>query len=357
MGTISSLHPAVFYALISALVLSMFVPDSSPAATNSPAHDTPVPRRIVMVIHGGAGTIRRSSMTPEREKKYRDALAKALRTGYKVLAGGGASVDAVEAAIRTMEDSPLFNAGRGAVFTHEGKNEMDASIMVGDTRNAGAVASVSNIRNPITAARRVLDSSRHVMLVGEGAMHFAHEQGLRFEPDSYFFTQERWDRLQKAKAADESQSGMLPYLSGDKFGTVGAVALDAKGTIAAGTSTGGLTDKQWGRVGDSPIVGAGTYADNRTCGVSSTGTGEYYMRGVLAYRVSALMELAGVSLHDAVHRVIHEDLVAIGGTNTGGMIALDAAGNVVMDFNTAGMYRGYIRADGEPHTYLYDEGD
>jgi len=309
---------------------------------------------IALVIHGGAGTIRKSTMSPEREKQYRDALEFALTTGHRILADGGSSLDAVEAVIRTMEDSPLFNAGKGAVFTAEGKNEMDASIMDGSDRNAGAVASVSGIRNPISAARKVLTESRHVMLVGTGAMAFAREQHLEFADSAYFFTQSRWDRLQQVKKEEASQSGSLPP-GDDKFGTVGCVALDKAGNLAAGTSTGGLTNKQWGRVGDSPIIGAGTYADNATCGVSATGVGELFIRGALAYRVSALMEHAGYNIDEAAKQVIHDELVELGGTGTGGLIAMNRAGVISMPFNTEGMYRGFIRTDGVAHTSLYKD--
>jgi len=311
---------------------------------------------IVMVIHGGAGTIRKETMTPEREAAYRETLAQALQAGYKILAAGGPALDAVEAAVNVMENSPLFNAGRGAVFTNLGRNELDASIMDGKTHNAGAVASVVGIKNPISAARRVMTESKHVMLVGAGAVAFAREQGLEIADSAYFFTQDRWDSLQRAKKAEQGETGAadVPH---EKYGTVGAVALDADGNIAAGTSTGGITNKRWGRVGDSPIVGAGTYADNYSCGVSGTGVGEYFMRGLLAYDVSAEMRYAKRSLADAVAREIHTKLTGMAGADTGGMIALDREGHVAMEFNTAGMYRGYIRADGVPHTFLYKDDE
>jgi beta-aspartyl-peptidase (threonine type) len=314
---------------------------------------------IAIVIHGGAGTILKKYTTPETETRYRETLDKALTTGYKILAAGGSSLDAVETTIRFMEDSPLFNAGRGAVFTNQGRNEMDASIMDGATLNAGAVASVTNIKNPISAARLVMTESRHVMLIGRGALAFAQEQGLESVDSAYFWTQHRWDQLQKVKAEEAAESGLrfereLISQEQEKLGTVGCVALDRHGNLAAGTSTGGLTNKRWGRVGDSPIIGAGTYANNKTCGVSGTGVGEFFMRGLIAYDISARMELLGVSLDDAADAVI-EKLNDMGGP--GGFIALDKDGNVAMRFNTSGMYRGYMKADGEPRVFLYGTED
>jgi beta-aspartyl-peptidase (threonine type) len=335
-----------------ALALIVATAALSPASGDTPT-DSPT---IAMVIHGGAGTIRKEEMSPEREAEIRAALEQALQTGYGVLAGGGNAVDAVEATMRVMENSPLFNAGKGAVFTNQGRNELDASIMDGSTRNAGAVASVTRIKNPISAARKVMTESRHVMLVGEGAEAFAEANGLELVENEYFFTQDRWDRLQKAIEkekvdADQSAAG----IPADKYGTAGCVALDKDGNIAAGTSTGGLTNKRWGRVGDSPIVGAGTYADNATCGVSCSGVGELFMRGLLAYDVSAMMRYSKAPLEEAVQTVVHTKLTGMQGAHTGGMIALDRDGNIAMEFNTAGMYRGYIRADGVAHTFLYKD--
>ena len=308
---------------------------------------------VVMVIHGGAGTILKENMTPEKESEYRKKLTEVLEAGLAVLQRGGSSVDAVESAIRVMEDSPLFNAGRGAVFTSEGRNEMDAAIMDGASLNAGAVASVTNIKNPISAARKVMTESVHVMLVGRGAEHFAGEQGLELEDSSYFFTEERWNSLQRAREKEASRSDTSTDRNAAvKYGTVGAVALDKNGNIAAGTSTGGLTNKRFGRVGDSPIIGAGTYANNKTCGVSCTGVGEYFMRGLVAYDVSAHMEYAGKNLASAAGAVMKK-LTAMGGS--GGFVALDKNGNVTMPFNTPGMYRGYIRGDGTAHVFFYGE--
>jgi beta-aspartyl-peptidase (threonine type) len=308
---------------------------------------------IAIVLHGGAGTILKKNMSPEREAAYRAKLTEALETGYLVLKNGGSSLDAVEATIRVMEDSPLFNAGRGAVFTNQGRNEMDASIMDGATLNAGAVASVTTIKNPISAARRVMTETRHVMLVGDGATGFARDQGLEMADSAYFWTERRWESLMKAREEEASRSGSSgsPGPS-QKHGTVGCIALDGAGNIAAGTSTGGLTNKRWGRVGDSPIVGAGTYASNNTCGVSGTGIGEYFMRGLIAYDVSARMEYQGITLEEAAAAVI-DKLTAMGGE--GGFVALDHDGNIEMPFNTKGMYRGYIRADGKAHVFIYGD--
>jgi beta-aspartyl-peptidase (threonine type) len=312
------------------------------------------PSHAVLVIHGGAGTIDPSKLTPEREKLYHAALKLALETGYRILEDGGTSLDAVQAAICVMEDDPLFNAGRGAVFTSDGHNEMDASIMDGSTHKAGAVASVRGIKNPIKAARLVMDRTSHVMLVGEGAIQFAREQGLEFADSAYFATQQRWEELQKTKE-EEKQKGPHGSLAfpHTHFGTVGAVAVDRQGNLAAATSTGGLTNKRWGRVGDSPIIGAGTYADNETCAVSCTGRGELFIRGAYAHEVSVLMKYKGMAVDAAAKQVVQNELVKLGGEATGGLVAMDRNGNFAMQFNTRGMYRGYVGEDGIPHTYLY----
>lgn len=307
---------------------------------------------VAMVIHGGAGTITRATMTPEVEKQIREKLAEALQTGYDVLKSGGTSLDAVEKTIRVLEDSPLFNAGKGAVFTHDGRNELDSSIMDGKTMNAGAVTEVTIIRHPITAARAVMEKSKHVMLAGKGAELFATEQGLEIVDPSYFWTERRWKQLQKI-LMKENESGKTSEALDDgdhRFGTVGAVAVDRDGNIAAGTSTGGLTNKMYGRVGDSPIIGAGTYARNQTCGVSGTGTGEYFIRWNVASRISDMMEYKGLSVEEAAKQVI-DMLSTVGGD--GGVIAMDANGNVAMPFNTEGMYRGYVKDDGKPVILLY----
>ncbi len=312
-------------------------------ATIAPAQE---PKKIVLVVHGGAGTITRASMTPEMEQQYRSALEQALRTGLGVLTRGGTSVDAVEATLRVLEDNPLFNAGKGAVFTHDGKNELDAAIMDGKDKRAGAVAGVTIIRNPISAARAVMEKSPHVMMVGRGAELFATKMGLEIVDPSYFWTEKRWKELQRELIKDQPAAGEK------KHGTVGAVALDQNGNLAAGTSTGGLTDKQYGRVGDSPIIGAGTYADNESCAVSATGVGEYFIRWTVAYDIAALMKYRGMSVSDAANEVIHKKLPPEG---EGGVIVLDRKGNFAMTFNSEGMYRGWIGADGVPHVLIYKD--
>lgn len=302
-----------------------------------------------LAIHGGAGTIRRVDLDAQEEQDYRAALATALQTGGDVLEAGGSSLDAVEAVIRFMEDSPLFNAGRGAVFTAEGANELDASIMDGRDRDAGAVAGVRTVRHPITAARRVMDASPHVMLSGAGADAFAAAQGVEQADPAWFRTEARWQSYLRAKArADSTAAAEDPDR---KHGTVGCVARDRDGHLAAGTSTGGMTFKRWGRVGDAPIIGAGTWADDRTCAVSATGHGEYFIRNVVAYDIAALMEYRGLSLQAAADSVIHGKLTPQGAT--GGVVALDRDGRAVMVFNTAGMYRGSLAAGGAPQVSIY----
>lgn len=317
--------------------------------------------KYIMVIHGGAGTIEKKFMTDQKEKAYKETLTEALQAGYDLLKEGKPSLDAVQAAINVMENSPLFNAGKGAVFTHDGKNELDASIMDGKTLKAGAVAGVTDIRNPINAARAVMEKSEHVMMVGKGAEKFAIANGCDSVSPSYFFTQERWDQLQRAlkedsgvvsfKDFDPRQSKIYGVSEWDKkFGTVGAVALDKGGNLAAGTSTGGMTDKMFGRVGDSPIIGAGTYCNNATAGISCTGWGEYFIREVAAYRVSSLVELKKLSVQDAARQVI-EEIGKLGGD--GGMIGLDKSGKIAMEFNTSGMYRGTVDENGKITVYIY----
>ena len=310
-----------------------------------------IKHKFALAIHGGAGTILKSNMTDEQEKAYKDIMSEVLNAGYKILNEGSSSVDAVQKCINIMEDSPLFNAGKGAVFTADGKNELDASIMEGKTLNAGAVAGVSHIKNPIDLARLVMEKSPHVLLAREGAESFAVEQGIELVEEKYFFTEKRWKQLQDKKVKEnQEQSELLKNIS-DKFSTVGVVALDKNGNLAAGTSTGGMTYKKFGRVGDSPIIGAGTYANNKTCAISATGHGEYFMRGLIAYDVSALMEYKGMTLKEAAEMVIHTKLTEMGGT--GGIIAMDANGHIVMPFNTEGMYRGYIYEDGNPKVLIY----
>ena len=306
---------------------------------------------IAIAIHGGAGTIRKEDLTAEKEAEIRLTLDTALRAGYGILQKGGSSVDAVTRAVTLLEDSPDFNAGKGAVFNAEGKNEMDASIMEGKGLEAGAVASVSNIRNPILLARKVMTDSVHVMLMGAGAEQFARDQGIVFEEDDYFYTERRWQQLQKAKNA--SDQVLLSETPANWYSTVGAVALDREGNLAAATSTGGMTNKRWGRVGDSPIVGAGTYADNRSCAVSATGHGEYFIRATVARDICARVQYAGASLEQAADQMIHGQLTEMGGT--GGIIAVDPKGNTALTFNTAGMYRASIDASGKITLAIYGD--
>lgn len=310
---------------------------------------------ITLVIHGGAGTIKRENMTPEREQAYHAALQQALDSGYTVLARGGKSLDAVIAAIKVMENSPLFNAGKGAVFNSEGKNELDASIMDGSNLMAGAVAGVTTIKNPITAAYAVMTKSEHVMMIGDGAEKFAREQNLEIVDPSYFFDSLRYKQWIKAKEAEADREASLidPYIKDKKFGTVGAVALDQYGNIAAGTSTGGMTNKKYGRVGDAPIIGAGTYADNASCGVSATGWGEYFIRLAVAHDIASLVKYTNLSLQQAADSVVMKKVPHLGGD--GGIIALDRQGNISMTFNTEGMYRGYIQKKGEGKTFIYKD--
>ncbi|SFG86338.1 isoaspartyl peptidase/L-asparaginase family protein [Pontibacter chinhatensis] len=324
------------------------------------AQGNPDYSKITLVIHGGAGTITRQNMTPEKEKAYREKLNEALQAGYAVLKKGGTSMDAVEAAIHVMEDSPLFNAGKGAVFTNEGKNELDAAVMDGKTLKAGSVASVTTIRNPISAARAVMEKSEHVMMIGSGAEQFAKINGLKIVDPSYFHTETRYEQLQKIKDKEKTQldhdggtsSTENIFIEGNKFGTVGAVALDAYGNLAAGTSTGGMTNKRFGRVGDAPIIGAGTYADNNTCAVSATGHGEYFIRSVVAHDIAAMMEYKKYSVKKAAEEVVMKKLVERGGE--GGVIALDRKGNIAMPFNSTGMYRGYIK-NGKAEVAIYKD--
>lgn len=316
----------------------------------------------VMVIHGGAGTILKKNMTPEKERAYKEKLTEALQAGYDLLKSGKSSLDAVEATVRVMEDSPLFNAGKGAVFTNEGRNELDAAIMDGRTRAAGSIAGVTTIRNPISAARAVMERSEHVMMVGEGAEKFARQAGLEIVDPRYFWTEDRWKGLVRARK-DDSTRAVLDHGSkksmrlgienkDNKFGTVGAVALDNNGNLAAATSTGGMTNKKYGRVGDAPIIGAGTYA-NKLVGISCTGWGEYFIRNVVAYDVAALMEYKGLSLSEATREVIMKKVPELGGD--GGLIALDKDGNAAMPFNTAGMYRGTVTREGKIEVLIYKD--
>ncbi len=315
---------------------------------------------IRLVIHGGAGAISRTRLTKEREQAYQREIREALVAGYKVLNAGGSSVEAVTEAIVVMEDSPLFNAGKGSVFTHEGHNELDAAIMDGATRMAGAVAGVRMIRNPIRAARAVMTKSSHVMLIAEGAEAFARDQGLEIVDPTYFYTQHRWEQLQRAIERERVQryqaieADSLLVEKDEKYGTVGAVALDCHGNLAAGTSTGGLANKRYGRVGDSPIIGAGTYADNRSVAVSGTGTGEMFIRTAAAHSIAAQVQLKQLSVTAAADQAL-ADVAAIGGD--GGVIVLDKDGHYAMRFITSSMYRGTIGRDGVPWVGIFPEAE
>lgn len=311
-----------------------------------------------IVIHGGAGTILKQDMTPELEKAYTQGLETALNKGYEILENGGSSVDAVRAAIIILEDHILFNAGRGSVFTKKGVQEMDAAIMSGADLKAGSIAGVRNVRNPIELAYEVMANSNHVFLSGKGANDFAIKRGLKLEPDEYFFSQFRYDQWKEIRdsdmySLDHTHQDIAELMKDKKFGTVGAVALDQLGNIAAATSTGGMTNKKYGRIGDSPIIGAGTYANNKTCGISCTGHGELFIRAVAAHDVNALMEYKGLTLEEAMNEVVHHKLIEINGE--GGMIGVDKEGNVAMIFNSAGMYRGMKTSKGEFKIGLYKE--
>lgn len=327
------------------------------------------PNKIVLAIHGGAGHITPENLSEERQQEYKEKLGQALKAGYEVLRDNGTSEEAVVAAISVMEDDPHFNAGKGSVFTHDERNEMDASIMRGKDLMAGAVAGATRTRNPIKAAQAVMNHSEHVMLSGAGANAFAREQGLEMAPPSYFLVDERLERLREIKARenqkqeldhdqykdrkDDNGSGSIHPEMPEKFGTVGAVALDHMGNLCAGTSTGGMTNKRYNRIGDSPVIGAGTYANNRTCAVSCTGHGEYFIRLAVAHEVNALMEHKGWDVEKSSHYVVHEKLEKLGGE--GGLIALDRRGNMAMPFNTPGMFRGYVTADGKITVLIFKQ--
>jgi L-asparaginase / beta-aspartyl-peptidase len=301
----------------------------------------------VIAIHGGAGTLRKSDMTSELESAYRNGLEQALTAAYNSLKEGGTSIDAVVIAVKSLEDCPMFNAGKGSVFNSIGKHEMDAAIMEGSNLKAGAVCGVSNVKNPVVLAKAVMQQTDHVMLSAEGAMQFARQVGIEFEEDAYFYNELRYKQWADLR---ESEVFQLDH-SEKKFGTVGAVALSSDGNMAAATSTGGMTNKKFGRIGDSPIIGAGTYANNNTCAVSCTGHGELFMRSVVAYDISCLMEYKGMSLKEACQLVVYEKLVKIGGE--GGLIALDKSGNIELPFNSEGMFRGSIDKEGQMKIDIY----
>ena len=346
------------------VIISLFILNHASGQAGSKA----ISDKFVLVIHGGAGTILKNQMTAEKEKAYLDALDRALQTGNDILKKGGTALDAVEATVRSMENDPLFNAGKGAVFTNEGKNELDAAIMDGKTLGAGSVAGVTTIKNPVSAARAVMEKSPHVMMAGKGAEKFAGQQGLEIVDPSYFYTEDRWNGLQRARAADSTKAGKDSLLKKSKafseffdsplgvtgkYGTVGAVALDRHGNLAAATSTGGMTNKKFGRIGDAPIIGAGTYANNSTVAISGTGWGEFFIRLVMAKSVSDMMEYGKMSLKEAADMMVMKKLPALGGD--GGLIAVDKDGNIAMPFCTEGMYRGFITSEGKKEISIYKQ--
>ncbi len=338
---------------LSLLILVCLLILSCKKSTDSVEKSIPqTANKFAIVIHGGAGYQTRESVSKETDSLVRAKLSEAIKVGHDILKNGGTSLDAVEKTINILEDSPLFNAGKGAVFTNEETNELDASIMDGKTLNAGASAGTRIVKNPINLARAVMEDSPHVLLSGQGAEQFAKEQGLEIVEPSYFATEANLNRVRRIKERQAKKVASLMEEHSDfKFGTVGCVALDKNGNISAGTSTGGMTNKKWNRIGDSPIIGAGTYANNKTCGVSSTGHGEFFIRGAVAYDISALMEYKGLSLEEASKEVIQKKLPKLGGT--GGIIALDKNGNITMEFNTPGMYRASMNDKGELYIGIY----
>lgn len=358
---------SVFVALMLSVAI-LVVPFSATAQRRSGIElkqlQSPQEPRLGFMIHGGAGVIRRGSLSPEREREYIAKLEEAVVAGYKALQAGRSGLDAIEIAVKILEDSPLFNAGKGAVFTNDGKNELDAAIMEGKTLNAGAVAGLRRVKNPISLARAVMEKSEHVMMIGDGAERFARANGIEIVDEKYFFTQPRWDSLQRIlkeekdkdkKPADKPKASATiddeQELRSRRYGTVGAVALDKNGDLAAGTSTGGMTNKRFGRVGDVPIIGAGTYANNNSCAVSATGWGEYFIRLGVARDISALMEYRALPIQNAADTVIQQKLKNAGGD--GGIIAIDRMGNMGISFNSEGMYRAYIDIEGKPVVAIY----
>lgn len=336
------------------LIFCLLITNSLTQAETSGTNIKPgAPGKTAIVLHGGAGTILRAKMTPSLERSYKEKLKEALLAGSKILGQGGSSIEAVKAAIIIMEDSPLFNAGKGAVFTHEGTNALDASIMSGEDLSAGAVAGVMHIKNPILLADKIRTDSVHVMMTSEGAEEFAQEQSIELVDPGYFYTERRWKSLQKALKDSPGQSSLSRDEADNmKYGTVGAVALDKQGQIAAGTSTGGMTNKRYGRIGDSPIIGAGNYANN-LCGISATGHGEYFIRAAVAHDICALVEYKGLNIQSAANQLIHIKLKDMGGT--GGVIGLDSKGNIMTSFNTAGMYRASLDTEGNIDVRIFNE--
>ncbi len=324
--------------------------------TSKNTHSKSQKAEFSIVIHGGAGMMKKDNFSPEKQKAYKEKLEEAIRVGYDILNDGGTSLDAVQKTINILEDSPLFNAGKGAVFTNEGTNEHDASIMDGKTLNAGASAGTKTVKNPINLARAIMNKSPHVMLAREGAETFAKEQGLDIVRPAYFYTEKSMKALERVKASENKKTTSLydETLKASKFGTVGCAALDKHGNLAAGTSTGGMTNKRWGRIGDSPLIGAGTYANNNTCAVSSTGWGEYFIRGMVAYDISSLMAYKNLSLKEAAKEVIQNKLPSLdNGQGNGGIIAVDSYGNVAMEFNTSGMFRATMNDKGELYVGIF----
>jgi len=315
--------------------------------------DLPKTPKFGIVIHGGAGVIKKENMTDSLQKAYEEKLQEAIDVGHKILSEGGTAIEAVQRTINIMENSPLFNSGKGAVLNAEGIAELDASIMDGKTKNAGAISGVQHIKNPINLAFKVMEESSHVMLSAQGAEEFAKLHQLEFVDNSYFMTERRKRALEASKAREKGISSNEFFLSNEKYGTVGCAALDQNGNLAAGTSTGGMTNKKYGRIGDSPIIGAGTYANNKTCAISATGHGEYFIRNVVAYDISAMMEYQGISLEQAAKRVIQKKLTDLGGT--GGIVGIDKKGNVVMEFNTPGMFRATKNVKGETEIKMYKD--
>ncbi|MFD2529883.1 isoaspartyl peptidase/L-asparaginase family protein [Polaribacter marinaquae] len=344
-----------------AIVTFAFLLSCTSESTKKEALNTKKVNDFAIIIHGGAGTILKKNLSDEKEAAYKAKLEEAITVGHTILKNGGTSQEAVVKTIQVMEESPLFNAGKGAVFTHEETNELDASFMDGKTLNAGAVAGVTNVKSPIELAVKIMTDSDHVMLSGKGASIFAKEKGLEIVDPSYFFTDRRFESLKRIKNKNKTEldhdDKKAAFYDADiknaKFGTVGCVALDKNGNIAAGTSTGGMTNKRWGRIGDAPIIGSGTYANNLTCGVSSTGWGEYFIRSQVAYDISAQMEYQQKSLKEATSNVIQDKLTKLGGT--GGVVALDKNGNMSFEFNTAGMYRASMDEKGNLVVKIYKE--
>lgn len=343
------------YLFMFTLILILGCDLKNPTSENSNSSNP----KFAIVIHGGAGGIKREYFNEEQQEAYRLKLEEALKAGYDILDNGGISLDAIQAAINVMEDSPLFNAGKGAVYNSDGNQEMDAAIMDGKTLNSGAVAGVNHIKNPILAARIVMDSSKHVLLSGKGAEIMAKNHGIEMVDSTYFFTIKRLNQLRNIQGKDEIQLDHTAFLKKNeliddhKFGTVGAVAIDKNGNIAAGTSTGGMTNKKFGRIGDVPIVGAGTYANNATCGISATGTGEYFIRTVAAHEVSSLIQYHNMTPDKALNEVLFNQIGPLGGE--GGMILIDKLGDVYWDFNSTGMFRGYLKSDGDTKIEMFEK--